>query len=107
MPLLFAPAVTVELCYLIGVIGMGLCIFWLRANKRTQERINYWQGCLARTEPPESHLLVYRVFTGREWQKLSKPPRVYAINFLPYIFISIWIIVMLVVTVVLLARFFP
>lgn len=87
----------VILRYIVVVIGLLICAFWLIANYRTQQRINYWQGCLAKTEPVETYLLVFRVFTTPKWRKIIEPlPFVpYAMNMLPLIFLMIWLSVFL------------
>lgn len=90
---LFVAATSIELRYLVSFIGVALNFFWYYVvNRRSRKRINYWQGCLEKTEPPEDYLLVFRVFTGSESKPISKHPSFYAVNLLPWMFFFIWLI---------------
>lgn len=88
---LLTTALAIELTYMIEFFGMGFFAFWYQANRRTQRRIKYWEDCLAKTEPSQAELGVFRVFTGSEWNKVNKPPLLYAVNALPLIFLVVWI----------------
>ena len=85
-------AIAIELRYIIIFFGFGLVAGWYQANRRTQRRIKHWQDCLARMEPLESEIGVFRVFTGADWKDVSKPPLLYAINALPLLFLVIWFV---------------
>ena len=80
--------------YLVLSLGIGaiiLCAFWRLLNWKTQIWIDYWNSCLAKMEPPESDLLIFRVFTGTAWRKINKRPTFHnLLNFLPYAFIFLW-----------------
>lgn len=90
---LFVATMSIEMHSMISVVGIVLNFFWYYAvNKRSRKRINYWQGCLEKLEPPEDYLLVFRVFTGLQSTPISKPPRFYLVNILPWMFGLIWII---------------
>ncbi len=96
LPILVAQQVPIGLRYFIGGLGVALCVFWLFVNWRMRTRINYWYGCLARMEPPTTNLLIYRIFTGKESETIRKPPRIYAVNLLPWMFAFVWITVSLI-----------
>ena len=83
----------IPMLYLIlGIFGMLLCAFWRILNWKTQFWINYWQSCLAKMEPPATELFVFRVFTGKEWEKVNKWPTFHwLLNFLPNMFFVLWI----------------
>lgn len=92
LPILAAvPQVPIVLRCSIGLLGIALSIFWLFVNRRIRNRINYWLSCLAQMEPTETYLLVFRVFTGKESETIRKPPRIYAINLIPWILGLLWI----------------
>src|SRR3989344_5175631 len=83
----------IPVLYLIlGIFGMLLCAFWRILNWKTQLWINYWHSCLAKMEPPAPELFVFRVFTGKEWEKVNEWPTFHGLlNFLPYTFGFLWI----------------
>lgn len=91
LPILAAPQVPILLRCSVGSLGIALIAFWLFVNWRMRNRINYWLNCLARMEPAETYLLVFRVFTGKQSDTIRKPPRIYAINLLPWMFGLLWI----------------
>lgn len=90
-------------CFM-GLLGITISVFWLFVNWRIRNRINYWLSCLAKMELIESHLLVFRVFTGGQSETIRKPPRIYAINLLPWMLGSLWVIA---ITITLVTYFFP
>lgn len=96
LPVLAAQQVPTALRWFVGWLGLALCIFWLFVNWRMRKRINYWQDCLIKMELAETHLLVFRVFTGSPLPIIRKPPLIYAVNLLPWIFALIWIAVFLI-----------
>jgi len=83
----------VPMLYIIlGIFGMSLCTFWRILNWKTQLWIDYWQSCLASMEPPPTELFVFRVFTGKEWEKVNKWPTFHwLLNFLPNTFFVLWL----------------
>lgn len=96
LPVLATQQVPVELRLFVGILGIGLCIFWIFVNRRMRKRINYWLDCLTDMEPDETNLIPFRVFTGKKSETIRRPPRVYAINLLPYMFLVIWVFVALI-----------
>ena len=96
MPLLTAPQVSIELRYILCIVGIALGLFWHLINLRSRKRINYWQNRLAYMEPPEPHLLVFRVFTGSQSGPITKPPLFYAVNVLPVVFFFAWLVALFV-----------
>lgn len=76
-------------CFM-ALLGITISVFWLFVNRRIRNRINCWLSCLAKMEPIEAHLLVFRVFTGKQSETIRKPPRIYAINLLPWMLGFLW-----------------
>src|SRR3990167_11483677 len=70
----FVATTSIDLRYVIAIIGVVLNAGWYLVNQRSRRRINYWQNCLARMEPPESYLLVFRIFTGSASGATKKTP---------------------------------
>lgn len=89
---LFAAIESTDLRYLVAGIATIINVVWFGANRRSRRRINYWQSCLAKLEPPEPYLYVFRVFTGPDSQPITKPPMIYAVNLLAWTFVVIWMI---------------
>jgi len=110
LPILTASQASMTLRYFVFTIGVLLCVFWFFVNQRMRARINYWQRCLAKIEPKvEAHEIpstVFRVFTGADFEKSLRPPRIYAVNLLPWMFAFLWV-AMLVITLFSLERRVP
>ncbi len=84
----------------VAIIGFVLSCTWAEINFRSREMMFYWHDRLALMEPPEdSPLIVYRVFTGIDWEETHEPflfPMIVLRMSLPGLFIFGWIVVFLV-----------
>ncbi len=99
IPLLAANPIK-EFYGLIAVIGFLISTFWADINYRSREMIVYWHERLALIEPSEdSNLIVYRVFTGRDWEENIETILSFTIVIrlsLPGLFVFGWITVYVV-----------
>ena len=83
------------LYFILGLIGMSSCVFWLIINKKAQNRIDYWNNRLARLEPPETEPSEFRIFTGEGWRKFNKWPTFQSFfDLVPITFLTLWIVVL-------------
>ena len=98
LPILISQQVPLLLRITVGVTGVALSLFWHFVNLRMRKRINYWQDRLSEMEPAETFLIVFRVFT-RSGSIISQRPRVYAVSLLPWMFIAIWTVTLLVTVI--------
>lgn len=88
---MFVATTLYELRYSISAVGVVLNVVWLFIiNLRSRKRIQYWQDCLVRLEPPEPYVTAFRIFTGPKSKTVTKPPWFYTVNLLPLMFLAIW-----------------
>lgn len=88
---MFVATTLMELRYAMSIVGIILNVVWLFViNSRSRKRIQYWQDCLVRLEPPEPYVTAFRIFTGPKSKTVTKSPWFYAVNLLPVMFLAIW-----------------
>lgn len=59
--------------FYVSNVGFLLCYLWIAINRQSKRLVDYWESLLASIDPPETHLFVFRVFSGRLWEKANEP----------------------------------
>lgn len=89
-----APQPTFRFLFWTSIGGLILVIFWYLANWRTNQWLVYWQSRLAAFERAEPNPVEIGVFTGPEWERMTRSwfPFHYIVNLLIMFIAVLWFI---------------